>query len=60
MGGLKARGHPVGASGIYQAVECVLQLRAEAGANQVDGARVAMAQSIGGSGASVATHIFEV
>lgn len=60
MGGLKARGHPVGASGVYQAVECALQLRGTAGPNQIGGARVAMAQSIGGSGASVATHIFEV
>lgn len=57
MGGLKARGHPVGASGVYQMVEAWMQLRGMAGANQVDGARVAMCQSIGGSGASVFTHI---
>jgi len=57
MGGLKARGHPVGATGLYQVVEVVQQLRGEAGANQVDGAKIGMAQNIGGSGATVFTHI---
>jgi acetyl-CoA C-acetyltransferase len=57
MGGLKARGHPVGASGIYQMVEATLQLRGLAGENQVSDARIAMCQSIGGSGAAVFTHI---
>jgi len=59
MGGLKARGHPVGATGIYQVVEVVQQLRGLAGANQVPGARLGMAQNIGGSGATVITHILE-
>lgn len=59
MGGLKARGHPVGATGMYQALEAVLQLRGEAGACQVPGARVGMTQNIGGSGATVVTHILE-
>ncbi len=59
MGGLKGRGHPVGATGVYQIVELVQQLRGEAGANQVKGARLGMAQNIGGSGATVATHILE-
>jgi len=59
MGGLKARGHPVGATGIYQAVEVVQQLRGQAGANQVPDARIGMAQSIGGSGATVITHILQ-
>lgn len=59
MGGLKARGHPVGASGIYQVVEVVQQLRGQAGANQVPNARRGMVQSIGGSGATVITHILE-
>jgi len=56
-GGLKARGHPVGATGVYQLVEVVQQLRGEAGPTQVEGARIGMAQNIGGSGATVVTHI---
>ena len=59
MGGLKARGHPVGATGVYQAVEIVQQLRGQAGPNQIPGARLGMAQNIGGSGAVVITHILE-
>ncbi len=59
MGGLKARGHPVGATGMYQIVEVVEQLREEAGANQVKNARLGMAQNIGGSGATVVTTILE-
>ncbi len=58
-GGLKARGHPVGATGMYQVVEVVQQLRGEAGATQVDGARIGMAQNIGGSGATILTHILK-
>jgi acetyl-CoA C-acetyltransferase len=57
MGGLKARGHPVGATGVYQVIEVVEQLTGQAGANQVQGATVGMAQNIGGSGATVVTHI---
>lgn len=57
LGGLKARGHPVGATGIYQIVETVRQLRGEAGEAQVENARVGMAQNIGGSGATIVTHI---
>jgi acetyl-CoA C-acetyltransferase len=57
-GGLKARGHPVGATGIYQIVEVVQQLRGEAGDSQVENARIGMAQNIGGSGATIITHIF--
>jgi len=56
-GGLKARGHPVGATGMYQLVEVVQQLRGECGQTQVDGAKIGMAQNIGGSGASILTHI---
>jgi acetyl-CoA C-acetyltransferase len=59
MGGLKARGHPVGATGIYQVVEVAHQLRGEAGENQLANARLGMAQNIGGSGATVITHILE-
>jgi acetyl-CoA C-acetyltransferase len=59
FGGLKARGHPVGASGVYQVVEATLQLRGEAGPNQVRSPRVAMTQSIGGSGATAITHVLK-
>ncbi|NLV74073.1 MAG: thiolase domain-containing protein [Chloroflexi bacterium] len=59
MGGLKARGHPVGATGTYQALEAVTQLRGEAGANQIPGCVLGMTQNIGGSGANIITHIFE-
>jgi acetyl-CoA C-acetyltransferase len=59
MGGLKARGHPVGATGIYQVVEVIQQLRGEAGPNQIPNAQLGMAQNIGGSGATVITHILE-
>jgi acetyl-CoA C-acetyltransferase len=58
-GGLKARGHPVGATGIYQVVEIVQQLRGECGETQVDGATIGMAQNIGGSGATILTHILK-
>lgn len=57
MGGLKARGHPVGATGVYQIVEAVLQLREMAGQNQVSDARIGMTQNIGGSGSNIITHI---
>jgi acetyl-CoA C-acetyltransferase len=57
-GGLKARGHPVGATGVYQIVEVVQQLRGEAGPTQVPGEpKLGMAQNIGGSGATILTHI---
>ena len=56
-GGLKGRGHPVGATGMYQIVETVQQLRGKCGETQIDGAKIGMAQNIGGSGASILTHI---
>lgn len=59
FGGLKARGNPVGATGIYQAVEAVLQLRGAAGATQVANAQTAMIQSIAGIGSTVVTHILK-
>ncbi len=59
FGGLKARGNPGGATGVYQVAEVVLQLRGEAGPNQVKDARRGMAQSLGGAGATAVTHIFE-
>jgi acetyl-CoA C-acetyltransferase len=58
-GGLKARGHPVGATGVYQVVEVVQQLRGECAETQVTEARIGMAQNIGGSGATVVTHILK-
>jgi acetyl-CoA C-acetyltransferase len=57
MGGNKARGFPIGAAGVYQAVETVLQLRGLAGANQVDGVQVALLQAMGGPASNVITHI---
>jgi acetyl-CoA C-acetyltransferase len=57
-GGLKARGHPVGATGMYQIIEAVQQLRGQAGGNQLDRARIGMTQNIGGSGSNIITHIF--
>jgi len=59
MGGLKARGHPVGATGLYQLAEATLQLRGQAGEAQIEGAKIAMTQNIGGSGATIVTHILE-
>jgi acetyl-CoA C-acetyltransferase len=58
-GGLKARGHPVGATGMYQLVEAVQQLRGEGGGSQVEGAIYAMTQNIGGSGSNIITHILQ-
>jgi acetyl-CoA C-acetyltransferase len=58
-GGLKARGHPVGATGVYQIVELVQQLRGTCGETQVPEARIGMAQNIGGSGATILTHILK-
>jgi acetyl-CoA C-acetyltransferase len=58
-GGLKARGHPVGATGVYQIVEVVQQLRGQAGSTQVPDARIGMAQNIGGSGATIITTILK-
>lgn len=58
-GGLKARGHPVGATGMYQIVEVVQQLRGEATGSQVQDARIGMSQNIGGSGSNIITHIFK-
>lgn len=59
MGGLKARGNPVGATGVYQVVEVVEQLRGQACPNQVKDPRLGMAQNLGGSGATAITHILE-
>lgn len=60
MGGLKARGHPIGATGLYQVCEIVLQLTGRAGENQARTAEIGMMQSIGGMASTVLTHIFGV
>jgi acetyl-CoA C-acetyltransferase len=60
FGGLKARGHPIGATALYQTCEIVLQLTGRAGRNQVRDAKVALLQSIGGVGSTVITHIFGI
>ncbi len=58
-GGLKSKGHPVGATGVAQAVTIVEQLRGQGGELQVEGARIGLAQNMGGSGASSIVHIFQ-
>jgi acetyl-CoA acetyltransferase len=57
-GGLKSKGHPIGATGVSQVYEIFLQLRAEAGARQVPGAEVALSHNVGGAGATAAVSIF--
>ena len=57
-GGLLSRGHPIGATGVSQIVQIVCQLRGSA-VNQVDGARIGLAQNLGGTGAYSTVHIFE-
>jgi acetyl-CoA C-acetyltransferase len=58
-GGLKSKGHPVGATGVAQVVEIARQLRGEAGPRQVKGAKVGLTQNMGGTGGSSVVHIFE-
>lgn len=60
FGGLKARGNPVGATGIYQIVELVRQLRGQAEDCQIDGAKIGMAQNLGSSGATAVTHVLRM
>lgn len=57
FGGSKARGNPIGAKGVYQAVEAALQLRGEAGANQVPDAKLAVIQCLGGPASTAVTHV---
>ena len=59
MGGMKARGFPGGAAGVYQAVEAVIQLRGQAGANQIAGAKVGLIQSLGGPASTTVSHILQ-
>ena len=58
FGGLKARGHPVGATGVYQIAEAYLQLTDQAGKNQVEGAKYAVTQNIGGVDTTSVVHVF--
>ncbi|MDR3573300.1 MAG: thiolase domain-containing protein [Anaerolineaceae bacterium] len=59
LGGLKGRGNPLGATGVYQIVEAVTQLRGLAGKAQISNARLAMVQSLGGPASTAITHILE-
>lgn len=59
LGGMKARGNPGGAAGVYQVVEAVLQLRGQAGVNQVADARRALVQCLGGPASTAITHVLE-
>jgi len=58
-GGLKGKGHPVGATGIAQAVEAVLQLRGKAGRRQVKDAEIGLIHNLGGSGATTVINILK-
>ena len=58
-GGLKACGHPVGATGIKQAIEAVTQLRGEGGKRQVKNAEIGITHNVGGSGATACVHVFK-
>ena len=60
FGGLKARGNPIGATGLYQIVEVARQLRGLAGDNQIENAKVGMAQNLGVAGATAVTHILKI
>ncbi|MBK7453363.1 MAG: thiolase domain-containing protein [Anaerolineales bacterium] len=59
MGGMKARGFPGGAAGVYQAVEAVTQLRGQAGANQIANAKYGLIQSLGGPASTAVSHILQ-
>jgi acetyl-CoA C-acetyltransferase len=59
LGGMKGRGNPAGAAGVYQIVEAVLQLRGQAGANQINSAQRALVQSLSGPASTAVTHVLE-
>ena len=60
MGGMKARGFPGGAAGVYQAVDAVTQLRAQAEANQIPNAKTALIQSLGGPASTAVSHVLQI
>jgi acetyl-CoA C-acetyltransferase len=59
MGGMKARGFAGGASGVYQAVEAVIQLKGQAEANQIADAKYGLIQSLGGPASTAVSHILQ-
>jgi acetyl-CoA C-acetyltransferase len=59
MGGMKARGFPGGAAGVYQAVEAAIQLRGQARVNQIPNAKTALIQSLGGPASTAVSHILQ-
>jgi acetyl-CoA C-acetyltransferase len=59
MGGMKARGFAGGASGVYQAVDAVTQLRGQAEANQIENAKIGLIQSLGGPASTAVSHLLE-
>jgi acetyl-CoA C-acetyltransferase len=58
-GGLKAKGHPVGATGVAQLYEIFLQLTGQAGERQVENCNIGLTQNLGGSGATCIVHIYQ-
>jgi acetyl-CoA C-acetyltransferase len=60
MGGMKARGFPGGAAGVYQAVDAVTQLRGQAEANQIPNAKTALIQSLGGPASTAVSHVLQI
>jgi acetyl-CoA C-acetyltransferase len=58
-GGLKAKGHPVGATGVAQACEIYLQLTHQAGKRQVAGAEIGLTENVGGSASTGVVHIYQ-
>lgn len=59
MGGMKARGFPGGAAGVYQAVEATMQLRGQVGTNQIPDAKTALIQSLGGPASTAVSHVLQ-
>jgi acetyl-CoA C-acetyltransferase len=57
-GGLKSKGHPVGATGVAQAYEIFLQLTGQAGARQVNGAEIGLTLNLGGHGSTAVAHVY--
>ncbi len=58
-GGLKAKGHPIGATGVAQLYEIYLQLTGQAGERQIDNCNIGLSHNLGGSGATCLIHIYE-